>query len=82
MIGEVGDEEQGRGDKGRKHTGLVERHTATTNGDIATAQQHSAEAIQNGIEQGQGMQRQQGERGEHEPSAFPEYEPYIRWQTT
>jgi hypothetical protein len=57
MISEVGDEEQCRGDNGREHTGLVERHTATANGDIATAQQHGAEAVQEGIEQGQGVQR-------------------------
>ena len=82
MIREVGDEEQRRGDKGREHTGLVERHTAATNGDIAAAQQHSAEAIQEGIEQGQGVQRQQGGRGEHEPSTSLEYEPHIRWHTT
>jgi hypothetical protein len=38
MIGKVGDEEQRRGGKGYEHTGLVERHTAATNGDIAAAQ--------------------------------------------
>jgi hypothetical protein len=27
------------------------------------------------------VQRQQGGRGEHEPSISPEYEPYIRWHT-
>ena len=65
-----------------EHTGLVERHTAAANGDIAAAQQHGAEAIQEGIEQGQGVQRQQEGRGEHEQSMSPEYEPHIRWQTT
>ena len=60
MISEVGDEEQRRGDKGREHTGLVERHTAAANGNIAATQQHCTEAIQEGIEQGQGVQRQQG----------------------
>ena len=81
MIGEVGDEEQRRGGKGREHTGLVERHTAATNGDIAAAQQHGAEAIQDGIEQGQGMQRKQRGRWEHKPSTSLEYALHISWQT-
>jgi hypothetical protein len=59
----------------------VERHTATANGDIATAQQHGAEAVQEGIEQGQGVQRQLKGRGEHEASTFLEYTPHISWQT-
>ena len=79
MIGQVGDEEQGRGGKGREHTGLVERYTAATNSDIAAAQQYRAKAIQDGIEQGQGMQRQQGGRWEHKPSTSLEYEPHISW---
>src|SRR6266446_1618483 len=81
MIGEIGDEEQRRGDKSGEHAGLVDRLAAATNGDIAAAQQYRAEAIQDGIEQGQGMQRQQGGRWEHKSSTSLEYEPHISWQT-